>query len=92
MIATAPMSSTIATVTRNSLSVVGARVPDAQYAFRLRLGPMPLAAYQRLLPGGEDFQATVDWVRNYVGLEYAWDLQLVLRQPEVPGTALGGPA
>ncbi|MCC7098513.1 MAG: type VI secretion system baseplate subunit TssG [Rubrivivax sp.] len=73
-------------------AVVGARVPDAQYAFRLRLGPMPLAAYQRLLPGGEDFQATVDWVRNYVGLEYAWDLQLVLRQLEVPGTALGGPA
>ncbi|ODU08354.1 MAG: type VI secretion protein [Rubrivivax sp. SCN 71-131] len=73
-------------------AVVGARVPDAQYAFRLRLGPMPLDAYQRLLPGGEDFPALVDWVRNYVGIEYAWDLQLVLRQPDVRGATLGGRA
>lgn len=73
-------------------AVLGARVPDAQYAFRLRLGPMPLHAYQRLLPGGEDFPALVDWVRNYVGIEYAWDYQLVLRRPEVRGAALGGGA
>jgi type VI secretion system protein ImpH len=53
---------------------------------------MPLAAYQRLLPGGADFRALVDWVRNYVGIEYAWDLQLVLQQPEVPGVRLGGAA
>jgi type VI secretion system protein ImpH len=73
-------------------AVVGSRVPDAQCAFRLRLGPMPLASYLKLLPGADDFRALVDWVRNYVGIEYAWDLQLVLHQPEVPGTALGGQA
>lgn len=73
-------------------AVVGARVPDAQYAFRLRLGPLPLAAYERLLPDAADFRPLVDWVRNYVGIEYAWDLQLVLQQADVAGTALGGRA
>lgn len=73
-------------------AVVGSRVPDAQYGFRLRLGPMPLAAYLRLLPGAQEFRALVDWVRNYVGIEYAWDLQLVLKQADVPGVALGGQA
>ncbi len=73
-------------------AVLGSRVPDAQYAFRLRLGPMPLARYLALLPGAPGFRAVVDWVRNYVGVEYAWDLQLVLHQAEVPGTALGGSA
>ncbi len=71
-------------------AVVGARVPDAQYAFRLRLGPLSRAAYERLLPDAAGFRPLVDWVRNYVGIEYAWDLQLVLQQPDVTGTALGG--
>lgn len=73
-------------------AVAGSRVPDAQYCFRLRLGPMPLSAYQQLLPGGSNFRALLDWVRNYVGIEYAWDLQLVLQQPDVPGVRLGGGA
>lgn len=32
----------------------------------------------------------MDWVRNYLGIEYAWDFELVLRREEVPGTRLGG--
>ena len=71
-------------------AVIGARVPDAQGKFRLRLGPMSLAQYERLLPDGEGFQALVDWVRNYVGIEFAWDFELVLRREAVPMSQLGG--
>ncbi|WP_442866822.1 type VI secretion system baseplate subunit TssG [Acidovorax sp. NCPPB 4044] len=71
-------------------TVVGSRVPDAQGKFRLRIGPLPLAQYERFLPGGADFQALVDWVRNYVGIEFAWDFELVLRREDVPACQLGG--
>jgi type VI secretion system protein ImpH len=71
-------------------TVVGSRVPDAQSKFLLRIGPMTLAQYERFLPGQPDFRALVDWVRNYLGIEYAWDFELVLQREEVPGTRLGG--
>ena len=31
----------------------------------------------------------VDWVRNYVGFEFEWELQLVLARDETPGIRLG---
>ncbi|MFI8616885.1 type VI secretion system baseplate subunit TssG [Acidovorax sp. NPDC077693] len=71
-------------------TVVGSRVPDAQSKFRLRIGSMTLAQYERFLPGQPDFNALVDWVRSYLGIEYAWDFELVLQREEVPGTRLGG--
>lgn len=73
-------------------AVVGSRVPDAQSKFRLRLGPLDLPQYERFLPGGEDFQALIDWVRNYLGIEYAWDFELVLKREQVPRSQLGGAA
>ena len=30
-----------------------------------------------------------DWVRNYVGEQYSWDVQLVLAKDEVPAMQLG---
>lgn len=71
-------------------TVVGSRVPDAQSKFRLRIGPLTLTQYERFLPDQPDFKALVDWVRNYLGIEYAWDFELVLQREEVPGTRLGG--
>ncbi len=71
-------------------AVVGSRVPDAQSKFRLRIGPLDLPQYERFLPGGDDFQALIDWVRNYLGVEYAWDFELVLKREAVPRGQLGG--
>ena len=73
-------------------AVLGARVPDAQGKFRLRIGPLGLAQYEGFLRGGQAFQPLVDWVRNFFGIEYAWDYELVLRRTEVPGAQLGGSA
>lgn len=70
-------------------AIAGARVPDVQHKFRLRVGPMSFAEFERYLPGGIRFIQIRDWVRNYVGVEIAWDVQVVLRQDEVPSTQLG---
>jgi len=53
------------------------------------LGPLGLEQYQQLLPQAALFQTLVDWVRNYLGIEYAWDYVLVLRRQEVPAARLG---
>jgi type VI secretion system protein ImpH len=70
-------------------TLVGARVWDYQNCFRVVLGPMPLAAYLRLLPEGESLRRVRDWVRLYVGDSLAWELNLVLQRDEIPQTRLG---
>lgn len=70
-------------------AVLGERVPDVQHRFRLRIGPLPLAEFERHLPGRGRFFEVRDWVRNYLGVELAWDLRLVLRRADVPPTRLG---
>lgn len=72
-----------------SSCVIGTRVWDCQHKFRLRIGPLPLADYERMLPDGRSFSRLEAIVRNYVGIEFAWDVQLVLRKEEVPQTRLG---
>lgn len=69
--------------------IVGSRVWDCQQRFRIRMGPMGLAAYERLLPGGKSLERLVAWVKNYVGEEFAWDVRLVLEAREVPRVRLG---
>jgi len=69
--------------------VVGRRVRDAQSRFRIAIGPMVLDRYHDFLPGGKSLALLVDWVRNYVGFEFDWEVQLVLARDEVPGTRLG---
>jgi type VI secretion system protein ImpH len=69
--------------------VVGRRVRDAQSRFRIAIGPMILDRYHDFLPGGRSLVRLVDWVRNYVGFEFDWEVQLVLARDEVPGTRLG---
>jgi type VI secretion system protein ImpH len=71
-------------------AVAGQRVPDRQHRFRLRLGAMSHELYMKTLPTGALFQRVIDWVRNYVGYEFEWDLQLVLKRDEVPSVRLGG--
>ncbi|MEM1383693.1 MAG: type VI secretion system baseplate subunit TssG [Pseudomonadota bacterium] len=68
---------------------LGGRVWSRQAKFRIRVGPLGLAGYQRLLPGGQGLKRLAAIVRNYVGDTLDWDLNLVLRAPAVPQTRLG---
>jgi type VI secretion system protein ImpH len=69
--------------------VIGERVWDCQAKFRIVLGPLGFADYERFLPGGRSYRKLADLVRLYVGDELAWELQLVLAQPHVPEWHLG---
>lgn len=68
---------------------IGGRVWSREARFRLRLGPMPLADYRRLLPGGVSLVRLAAVVRNYLGDALAWDVNFVLRRDEVPAAVLG---
>lgn len=68
---------------------VGTEVYDQQSAFRVVLGPLGRADYERFLPGGRLLQPLVELVERYAGLELAWTLRLVLREPERRPAVLG---
>jgi type VI secretion system protein ImpH len=68
---------------------IGARIWDCQYKFRVVVGPIDFEDFKRLLPEGKSLSRVVALVRNYVGDEFAWDLQLILKKQEVPPFELG---
>lgn len=70
-------------------TVVGTRVWNCQHKFRIVLGPLDLDDYRRLLPGGASLPRLRDWVRNYAGLAWEWDVNLHLKHTAVPPLALG---
>ncbi|MCC8625067.1 type VI secretion system baseplate subunit TssG [Xanthomonas vesicatoria] len=65
-------------------SVLGAQVRGAQQRVRIRLGPLPRIAFQRFLPGGHALRQLTAAVRSYLGDEFGWELQLLLKADEVP--------
>jgi type VI secretion system protein ImpH len=77
------------TGTLGMTAIVGAQIWDCQQKFRIRMGPMRLDDYERMLPAGQSLRRLQAWVRNYVGDELDWDVQLVLLAQEVPAIQLG---
>lgn len=70
-------------------TVLGRRIWNRQHKFRLRIGPLNFAQFQRLLPGGCSVQRLTDLVRHYVGDALAWDVNIVLQKEQVPALRLG---
>lgn len=75
--------------TLGSTAIAGARIWTSQLHFRVRLGPMKLVDFERLLPTGPSFRRLCDWIQLYTGQQYSWDAQIVLLKEEVPETRLG---
>lgn len=69
---------------------LGIAVRDMQHKFRIELGPMAQQDYERFLPGAPQCQQLRDWVRQYLGIEFAWDVRLILAKDAFTGTQLGG--
>jgi len=69
--------------------VVGSRFLECQQKFRIEFGPMSFSDYQRMLPEGDSLGRLAAWIKNYVGDELSWELQLILAAPEVPRISLG---
>lgn len=77
------------TGTLGRTAIAGSRFWDCQLSFRIRMGPMKLRDYERMLPCGQSFQRLKYWVLNYCGQHFFWDAHLVLEAGEVPQTVLG---
>jgi len=73
-------------------ALLGSRAWDCQSCFRIEIGPLTIARYQRFLPGGTSLRRLRDWVFGYIGHELSCELQLVLRGQDVPALRLGGAA
>jgi type VI secretion system protein ImpH len=69
--------------------VVGDRVWGVEQKFRLQLGPLSYAEFLQFLPSSERLSEAAQFVRNYVGPEFDFDVQPILRKDEVPQTQLG---
>ncbi len=77
------------TGTLGSTATAGAHIRVFHHKFRILIGPIGFADYARLLPGGKSLERLVPIVRNYVGDEFSWDVNLILLKDEVPELRLG---
>lgn len=70
-------------------AVLGSRTWSRGHRFRLIVGPLSGAEYERLAPGSTAMLAIAALVRQYTNDEWAWDLVLVLRPGVTPGLRIG---
>jgi type VI secretion system protein ImpH len=71
-------------------AIIGTSVFECQHRFRIRLGPLGITQFEAFLPGQPSMASLRAAVRNYIGDQYRWDAQLVLKKEEIPSTILGG--
>jgi type VI secretion system protein ImpH len=70
--------------------VAGERVWDIQSRFRLQIGPLTYVQFRSFMPNGDALRPLCQLTRIFVGPEFDFDVQLVLRAEEVPGSQIGG--
>ena len=70
-------------------AVIGTRSWQCQHRFRVKIGPLTLQQYESLLPNSQHLMKLRALVRNYVGFELKWDVNLQLQPEEVPSVQLG---
>ncbi|XTZ40168.1 type VI secretion system baseplate subunit TssG [Salmonella enterica] len=69
---------------------LGEAVRDVSHKFRIEIGPLPIDHYRKFLPGERYVTELRDWVRQYLGIEYQWEVNVFLRKEDVTGAVLGG--
>ena len=70
-------------------ATIGLRSWQCMHKFRIVAGPLNLQRFESLLPNGKKITAFSNLVKNYMGFELKWDLNLILKKNEVPTARLG---
>lgn len=70
-------------------AVAGDEIWDRQSRARIRIGPLDAVRYRDFLPGGSCFQPLQALVRFFSGHDVEYELQLILKQQQVPACELG---
>jgi type VI secretion system protein ImpH len=75
-------------------TTLGASTWQCQHKFEIVLGPLPRVDFSNFLPGAAGLTELHSLVRLYTNDEWAWQVRLLLRDVDIPGTRLGsaGPA
>lgn len=69
--------------------VLGDRAWDRQGKFRVILGPLTLTHYQSFLPNGAAYHVLMKFIRWFIGPSLEFDIQLILKNDEIPEIRLG---
>jgi type VI secretion system protein ImpH len=70
-------------------AILGSKVWSCQHKFRIHFGPLDLKQYISLLPNGYRLEQLIAVIRNYIGDELSWDVNLKLKKDQVPMARLG---
>lgn len=70
-------------------AVVGDEIWDPRFGVRIKLGPLPLLRYRDFLPDGSAFEPLRAITKFFSNNELDFELQLVLKQDEVPVCEVG---
>lgn len=71
-------------------AVIGEATLDVQGCFRVVLGPLIYQSFLDYLPGRPSVLRLKDLIRTYVGPEFAYEIQLILRRDQIPACILAG--
>lgn len=69
-------------------AIIGTRIWDQQSKFRIVIGAMSFKQFQAFLPNGSAHEALKSIVRFMTGIEFDFDLRLVLEADDVPSCIL----
>ena len=69
-------------------AIVGTKIWEQQSKFRVRMGPLTFKQFQDFLPNGSAHQPLKSIIRFMVGVEFDFDVQLLLKKKQVPSSIL----
>jgi type VI secretion system protein ImpH len=71
-------------------AMCGGRIRDTSTYFIVKLGPLTWQKYLAFQPRSRNLGIVNHLIARLAGLEYEFEVQLILKGPEIPGLCLGG--
>nr|WP_319490558.1 type VI secretion system baseplate subunit TssG [uncultured Desulfobacter sp.] len=70
-------------------AVCGSLVKECQTKFRVNIGPMGFTRYNKFMPGGDLLLPVFSLIRYMVGIEFEFELRVILDKQQIPACVLG---
>jgi type VI secretion system protein ImpH len=71
-------------------AICGSRIRDINNYFIVKLGPLTWEKYLAFQPRSRNLDLVQLLIARIAGMEYEFEVQLILKGPEIPGLCLGG--